>query len=291
MCANRVALTATVIGLDHDFEDWCAYHLRHFDRIILWLDDHQESNSPHLPSHPSILALPGNQCASSTQHTNMMRCQNANADAAVKLCLEAGIEWLVHLDDDEIFYPGSDDIWDADAGRIVFQNHEVCPLWEAEYLFRGLRYFRINGRSHVRFYSNGKCAVRCGPRVRSAGAHRFKGFEGPSIKTDTPCVLHYVCATYASWLKKYRRLGNFDSFWYDDPSMPITLPFHLDSRDAYLSALTSGDLSIARAFFEKYVLPEAELAKLEADGNIRCLDPLGDDTRSSATAEPISAAL
>ena len=40
MASDTVALTATVADLGPDLDDWCAYHLRHFGRIILWIDHH-----------------------------------------------------------------------------------------------------------------------------------------------------------------------------------------------------------------------------------------------------------
>ncbi|HET9272731.1 MAG TPA: hypothetical protein VFO09_00500 [Methyloceanibacter sp.] len=272
MASDTVALTATVADLGPDLDDWCAYHLRHFGRIILWLDHHEHLDSRLLPRHPGILALPGDQTASSSRHTNFMRRQNANADAAIKLCFEAGIPWLVHLDQDEILYGLKESLWDSDAGQITFPNHEVCPVWEASTLFHGPRYFRLSGRSDFRLYTNGKSAVRCGPDVRSLGAHCFTGFAGQTITVEHPQVLHYACATYASWLHKYRRLGTFESCWYDDPAVPITLRFHLDSRDA----CRSQDPHAARAFFARYVLPQSKLVKLEAEGIVMRADPFGE---------------
>ena len=266
MPSFKIALTATVIDLDDDFEDWCAYNLGHFDRMILWLDDHQAIDSPRIPRNGSVVALPGNQHSSPNRHTDLMRRQNANADAALRLCLEAGIEWLVHLDQDEILHLISDDLWDTDAGQITFLNHEVCPVWSAERMFRDCRHFRLNGRGPFRLYGNGKSAVRCHPDVRSDGAHFFQNFKGRSITTKTPCILHYACATYASWLRKYSRLGHFEPFWYDDPATPISLRFHLDLRDACHSALTSGDFAIARNFFKRHVLSEDEMARLDGGG-------------------------
>ena len=97
MTSDQVALTATVADLGPDLEDWCAYHLRHFGRIILWLDHHAHLDHPDLPRHPAILALPGDQTASSSRHTNFMHRQNANADAALKLCLEARAFFARHI--------------------------------------------------------------------------------------------------------------------------------------------------------------------------------------------------
>ena len=177
----------------------------------------------------------------------------------------------MHLDQDEILYPTPDHLWDKDAGQITFLNHEVCPVWVADRLFHGPRYFRRNGRSDFRLYKIGKSAVRCGPDVRPDAAYRFTGFAGPAITVEQPCVLHYACETYASWLHKYRRLGGFNSYWYDDPAAPITLPFHLESRDACRAA----NPSVARAFFAKHVLTESELLRLEAEGIVMRADPLG----------------
>ena len=66
--------------------------------------------------------------------------------------------------------------------------------------------------------------------------------------------------------------------WYDDPAVPITLRFHLDSRDA----CRSQDPHAARAFFARYVLPQSELVKLEAEGIVVRADPFGETPAAAA---------
>ena len=91
-------------------------------------------------------------------------------------------------------------------------------------------------------------------QIRSAGPHAFRGAE--SQPTDGAVILHYACATYEIWWRKYARLGAFSDNWLENPDTPIKLSTHLKSRDVVTEALRTGDAAPAEAYFRELMLPE-----------------------------------
>lgn len=258
----RLALVSTVKSLTSTFLSWCDYHLKIFDKLFIWIDDPMELGSPFVPADPRIEIALGAQIRSGSIHGDLMYRQDANASATVKICLASGIEWLCHLDSDELLFTSSreqlEQEFEPDCGQVRFSNHEAWPVWESDNFFLECLTFKRNGKHAFNFYANGKAAVRCSSAVQALDAHRFTGFSGRSRWSSRFCVLHYPCATFKLWCEKYRTLGPFPDFWWDDRHLPIKLPFHLISRDLYAACLRMGDFSEAEQFFRRQLLTAAQ---------------------------------
>ena len=276
------ALTSTLKLqlLDSAFTTWCDYHLDLFDSIFLWLDDLGDIDSPFIPKNDRLVVQLGSQSQKLSRHGTMMQRQDENAARALELCTEKGITWLCHLDSDELLFVPSRrlllKLWESDLGCVVFPNHEVCPVWEASNPFRECHCFKLNGRCGFNFYANGKSAVRCGPGVQVSDAHGFNGYSGKRALCWTTPILHYSCATFDWWLRKYANLGSFPNYFWDDSRHPINVPFHTASRDIYQRCLSDGDLSRAREFFIRHVIDDNERQRLLEQGKIGRFAPFGD---------------
>jgi hypothetical protein len=276
----QLALTTMVRNLDATFAVWCAHHLTLFDTILLWIDDAAELASPFLPRDARVVIQLGDQDASRSGHGSFMLRQDANSNRALKVCLERGIDWLCHLDADELLFAASREALLAEmtpeCGQIRFVNHEIWPVWEAANPFVNCTVFKVNGRNpFFHFYRNGKAAVRCAPAVVARGAHKFVGAVGQEKVSTSSVVLHYACATYALWWSKYVHLGEFPSFWWDDPAMPIPRGFHLESRDVVQRCVRAGSFDEAEAFFRAVVLREEAVPFLTTSGLIAVYAPFG----------------
>jgi hypothetical protein len=275
----QLALTTMVRNLDATFSLWCTHHLRLFDTILLWIDDPAELASPFLPSDPRILIQLGDQDTSRSSHGSFMLRQDANTNRALELCRARSIDWLCHLDADELLHaPSREDLLaelTPECGQIRFVNHEVWPVWEAANPFTDCTVFKVNGHNpFFHFYNNGKSAVRCTPGVSARGAHKFVHAVGQEKVSTSTVVLHYACATYAIWLNKYAHLGDFPSFWWDDPKNPIPKGFHLESRDVYQRCASTGDFAEAEAFFRATTLREDAIPFLKTAGLIATYQPI-----------------
>jgi hypothetical protein len=283
-----IAITTTARNLDASFRDWCAHHLRLVDHIYLWLDDPDEARSVHLPRDRRVRVDSGSQTVCGTVHGNMMVRQNENANHALELCGRDKIDWLIHIDTDELIYPADRKTLErtlaAGIGHVTLLNHEVCAQWECGNPFRECHDFKLNGKLGFNLYDNGKAAVRVGPGVYAPDAHSFEGFRGKRVFSDDLAVLHYACPSYDRWLAKYNALGDFPDYWWDDPQFRITLSFHLKSRDVCRRARAEGDLELARRFWAKQVLALNEIEQLTREGKIGRFAPLGYAALTQASA-------
>jgi hypothetical protein len=274
----RVAVSTTARHLDHTFSDWCFYHLHLVDCIYLWLDDPAEISSPHLPRHTRIHAAPGAQFLHGSVHGNMMHRQDANANRALELCLQEKVDWLIHLDSDELLYPPDRAVLHRALappnGQVTFLNHEVCPHWSCVNPFRECHHFKLNGQAAFNLYCNGKTAVRVAPGVSVLDAHSFTGFRGPSVTAAGVFILHYACPSYDRWLAKYTALGDFPDYWWDDPRHRIRCSFHLASRDTCKSCRAEGSFDRARLFWTYQILTPPDLNRLQRDGKIGWFAPV-----------------
>jgi hypothetical protein len=127
----------------------------------------------------------------------VMARQILNVETAIQLALDQGMDWILHIDGDELFYPGqmmaldwfdqvSDDIF-----QVTFLNHEAAPeAFEIEDYFREVTLFKrnpaildpgfytqfqkISSKSqYFLAYQNGKSAARIHPTLLPNSVHSF----------------------------------------------------------------------------------------------------------------------
>ena len=274
----RLALCSTIIRADSSFSDWCNHHLALFDYIILWVDDPKELDSIYIPSSHRLIVNLGCQKNSHSVHGRSMIRQDINTNKAIVQARELGCEWLCHLDADELLHAGSrtelEQLLTPERGQVRFVNHEVCAKWEAANPFKECNLFKVNGSYPFNLYSNGKAIARMSALLMARGAHAFKDYEGISIVNDSAVVLHYACATYKLWLDKYVHLGNFPDLWWDELGKPITLGFHLESRDIIKACMTRNNFDDAEAFFRARIIDKANCEDNLKNGSLGFFAPL-----------------
>lgn len=153
--------------------------------------------------------------------------QSLNMEIAIAQALAEGLDWHVHIDVDELLWPGGEKHLSMKTflgevhptiDNVVFANYEACPETDAvRDPFREVTLFKRNfehvvKRTYMQFYkavtganpnyfltyANGKSAARVAPGLRSNGAHRFSNYD----KTPTEAwaaeaaVLHYTYTTF-----------------------------------------------------------------------------------------------
>jgi len=192
----------------------------------------------------------------------------------MQLALEQGMDWILHIDGDELFYLGESltldwfDQLDNDILQVRFLNYEAAPeKFEIEDYFREVTLFKKNpavldpdfyakfqstsGKSqYFLAYQNGKSAARIYPELLPNSVHSFDIPEEHTLVTSSPAVLHYLNCGFQNYYKKYAQLGNFPNYWWRSKSNPIRVPFHLASRDAYCS----GDINQMVALYQEFIL-------------------------------------
>jgi hypothetical protein len=154
--------------------------------------------------------------------------QNLNLESAIAAALaEGGIGWIVHIDTDELLYPGGTADYSlralmaavpASVDALVFPNYEsaverddvVDAFTEAtlfkrnfdhvvrEVYFGRYKEMTRGNPNYFLTYGNGKAAARLVPGLRPNGAHRFHSYvraprEG---KANEAAVLHFTYARF-----------------------------------------------------------------------------------------------
>lgn len=199
---------------------WCAYHLAiGFEHLFIYFDDPAELSDIGLGSrfpaeritcvaHDAELRrvwsrLPNaDDFVAHSKHEVQTR-QQLNARHAITLAAERGLDWLLHIDADELFYPGKGGDAAAHFGSLsrskvatfCYMNHEavpeahgiVDPFREVRLFKRSLEVVQPTADAHVAvgfwqerqqgsffyYYDNGKAAVRVHPEARPLSVHEW----------------------------------------------------------------------------------------------------------------------
>lgn len=284
----KIAISTTVKNLDPSFNTWVQHHLTLVDQLFVFCDAHAELQLPFLPRGTNIQYFAGSQTQvyDSPIDNNMVR-QDENIRQTVQACMDMGIEWLIHIDMDEILYATRLELEvifsNPNVGHVVFTNHEALPIWSSNNVFEDCRYFKVNGQ-HAKWdftpwyflaYVNGKSAGRVNPNLHSIGPHQFGGYQGECLKSlPKPFLLHYPNCTFDLWKKKYENLGVFSDFWFSDPKQPNTITFYMASRDVYQRCASTGDFTEAETFFQRLSPPPDLAERMVQSGVLLKLDPL-----------------
>jgi len=223
-------------------------------------------------------------------NTEVMARQVLNAELGIKLAQMEGIEWLAHLDADELLYSHDVPLQEYFAAlpqetqQVTFLNYEAqVEQVDVVDFFREVTLFKrspqclppdalIKGQELLRsaswsserwflYYTIGKSAVRLVPGVRPQGVHRFwvPNERNGSLTTCKPAVLHYINSGFGNFWNKYLTWGNFPDTWFGLTSIKSRIgTLHLEARDV----VRTGDRELARDFYHRrFVASQPELVE------------------------------
>lgn len=225
---NSAGIVTTVKGVRDSIDAWCTYHLAiGFEHLFVYFDDPDESASVNL------LARFSKDRVSPIPHDNQLRAawrrdpvaaaclprafdagnrvgsglnlrQELNARHAMGLARSRRLTWLLHIDGDELFYPGQSgdarvhfaQLNAIGASVFCYMNHEgvpevphtTSPFLEVTLFKRNVDAIprtaaaraagafwtdRIDSHSYFLYYDNGKSAARVGHDVRPLSPHEW----------------------------------------------------------------------------------------------------------------------
>lgn len=207
--------------------------------VVTVVDDAYRTNLRHHPycqQYASQIYATG---AARTSPDALTALQLSNMAIGLDRARHDGIRWLLHIDCDELFYPGSGDAREhfrsldsLAIGQARYINHEAIPNRdEHDDYFAEITLFKRNGaeippdvfeslrpfwqrRGHYFLaYDNGKCAVRTLSGVTPATVH---GFRLPVValgraSLSSPSILHYPFTSFVRYWGKFQRIGEFTS--------------------------------------------------------------------------------
>ena len=267
-----LAICTTVLNPDSNYSIWLDYHDRIADLIIIFIHDPMERELiEKLAADRKVIVLDSFGNSKDRSPSGLVSRQVQNNQLAIHLCASKGIDWLLHIDADEILFDDSDGSWrNSASGQLTLQNHEAVPLDRpVENYFVDCTVFKVNGSHPFMAYANGKSVVRIGPDVKCTGPHEFAGFDGGHQRPSNPVVLHYPNPSFDHWVRKFDSLGSFGNFWWDDPDRPIELTFMTKSRDLVRKAAVTGDWDEAREYFNSHIPSPESVERLLESGELR----------------------
>ncbi|XP_078153268.1 glycosyltransferase-like KOBITO 1 isoform X1 [Carex rostrata] len=164
--------------------------------------------------------------------------QSLNMEMAIVMAREAGMEWIIHLDTDELLHPSGAAEYSlrrlladtpSDVDMVVFPNYESSiekddikdPFSEVSMFKKNYdhlpkeTYFGMykeatrGNPNYFLTYGNGKSAARIQDNLRPNGAHRWHNYmKSPKeIKLEEAAVLHYTYTKFSDLTSRRDRCG------------------------------------------------------------------------------------
>ncbi|KAK6140504.1 hypothetical protein DH2020_025751 [Rehmannia glutinosa] len=197
-------------------------------------------------------------------------CIAASAESGMKPgCQEAGMDWILHLDTDELMHPAGAREYSLrqllldvppNVDMVVFPNYESSverddikePFTEVSMFKKNYDHltkdtyfgmYKESTRGNPNYfltYGNGKSAARVQDHLRPNGAHRWHNYmKTPNeIKLEEAAVLHYTYAKFSDLTSRRDRCGCKPT--KEDVKRCFMLEF--DRADALLKLVLEFDL-------------------------------------------------
>ncbi|GMP86619.1 hypothetical protein CsSME_00039329 [Camellia sinensis var. sinensis] len=164
--------------------------------------------------------------------------QSLNMEMAIIMAREAGMDWIIHLDTDELLHPAGAREYSVrqllaevpgNVDMVIFPNYESSverddikePFSEVSMFKKNYDHlpkdtyfgnYKEATRSNPNYfltYGNGKSAARIEDHLRPNGAHRWHNYmKTPNeIKLDEAAVLHYTYPKFSDLTSRRDRCG------------------------------------------------------------------------------------
>ncbi|XP_027114008.1 glycosyltransferase-like KOBITO 1 [Coffea arabica] len=164
--------------------------------------------------------------------------QSLNMEMAIVIARDAGMDWIIHLDTDELLHPAGGREYSlrrllldvpGNVDMVIFPNYESSverddikePFTEVSMFKKNYdhltkdTYFGMykeatrGNPNYFLTYGNGKSAARIQDHLRPNGAHRWHNYmKTPNeIKLEEAAVLHYTYAKFSDLTSRRDRCG------------------------------------------------------------------------------------
>ena len=203
----------------------------------------------------------------------------------IELARNAGAEWLLHIDTDELIYPGGSRDYSlqqvlasvpADVDLLVFPNYEsLAETPDVEDVFSEVSLFKRNyahvvsdhyfdsyslvargNPNYFTTYGNGKSAARIVEGLRPNGAHRWHNYvkDPKEWTSEQSAVLHFTYNRFSDLISRRDRCDCAPT--PEDAERCFILPF---DRVAFLEASLRTDEKLMEWFKERLVWDDTNL--------------------------------
>ncbi|XP_058749920.1 glycosyltransferase-like At2g41451 [Vicia villosa] len=211
--------------------------------------------------------------------------QSLNMEMAIVMARDAGMDWIIHLDTDELIHPAGTQEYSmrqllsdvpGDVDMVVFPNYESSveqddikePFSEVsmfkknydhlpkDVYFGNYKEATRGNPNYFLTYGNGKAAARVQDHLRPNGAHRWHNYmKTPNeIKLDEAAVLHYTYTKFSDLTSRRDRCGCKPT--KDDVKRCFMLDF---DRAAFIIASTATEEEMLQWYREHIVWTDKAL--------------------------------
>ncbi|CAF2299077.1 unnamed protein product [Brassica rapa] len=211
--------------------------------------------------------------------------QNLNMEMAITMARDDGIDWILHLDTDELVHPSGASEYSlrslfrevpADVDAVIFVNYESSverddikePFTEVsmfkknyehvprDVYFENFKEATHGNKNYFLTYGNGKSAARIQDHLRPNGAHRWYNYKKiPNfIYLDEAAVLHYTYSRFSDLTSRHDRCGCKPT--REDVKRCFMLEF---DRSAFIIASTSTSAEMLQWYREHVVWTDEKL--------------------------------
>lgn len=305
----KLGIVTTIADARDSIDAFIFYHQQvGFNYFYIFIDDNDQDVLLKLSKYPQVQVFLKDQSlrAAWEQHLEclgeekknlidkeVMVRQELNFYVAFHLARGQGVDWLLHIDLDELFYPNGHNVEDYfahlqlnDIASVTYLNYEsISTELESENIYLSASYFKINHfknrhwfytteqkeffkhnnwlkEKYFLYYQNGKSSISTfSGKITFYDVHSIAG-EGKRKMGNhkDPIILHFPSARFSDFVKKYKRLGDFSDKWLGAPRVGVFIDeFHLHARNAFLDH-SEGDLK--SFYLTNCTLRELEIASL-----------------------------
>uniref|UniRef100_A0A1D2A8P6 Glycosyltransferase family 92 protein n=2 Tax=Auxenochlorella protothecoides TaxID=3075 RepID=A0A1D2A8P6_AUXPR len=205
--------------------------------------------------------------------------QSLNMEEAIKLARKDDMDWILHVDTDELMYPAGSPGFSlqevlgavpSHVDSLVFPNYEALPEREdvlnpflevtlfkknfqhivSDLYFKNYVSVAHGNPNYFVTYANGKAAARIHPGLRPNGAHRWSSYEKSMEEwtSEVAAVLHYTYNRFSDLKGRRDRCDCAPT--EEDAKRCFILPF---DRLAFLESSLRDDNEL-KQFFRDHLL-------------------------------------
>ena len=290
----KIATVTTLKASLSNTLSFVHYHLNTgIDHLYLFFDDPSDKAISVLENNPGVTAIPctemhwqNNGCSSKSDIEIRQAC---NSKLALSWCRDEGIEWIAHIDSDELIYAHNTTIktilasLDDSIDYLLMPPFEAIPnKMECVNPFIELKQFKILIRDEeslqslpykervlyrgefLRGHLGGKSFTRIHNNISHLNIHRPTS-ESISLveeRHEAALLLHYDCYDYHNWLTKWTRR-------YDGTASFSGRENRNNQFDDFCSTLEDKDEALRDLYKTMYLLPPDIVKELKQCNVVR----------------------
>ena len=281
---TQAGIISTVKAPVEQLEMFINYHLNiGVKLIVLFFDDPDDSAIEHFSDNPKVISILCDQkywnALPDARPDAIPGRQIVNVNIGADILKEHAINWLIHIDSDELIRPLkplAEVLDNSNSDIVVFQILEAFPLQirskgfysqcffkqkpTIDKIHRAKRYGCRNAiykNKYLKGHFLSKCAVRISPAIKKYRIHSHIGVEPitPQHTTDVQ-LLHYDCIDIVDWK------GKWDSrLRHSNHAMGLGKN-RQSQREEYENAKQTSDKALSKLYKRMHMLHKREIVQL-----------------------------